>query len=221
MSGGKYTKILVLGLIFLTLLAIPAVSASPLNEDSGSESIAQDQYWYYRVELPNGGGVEYDISADASINVYFMDEVNMLRYSSGQSFQYVDEGSVLNTQHAKTYFTISNSSGGNYYIVVETAGPWGANFTYEIRYGEDLEMSFFDFFGALGVLGCLIGVIVLFVWLYVLYWVYKDAKRRGKSGALWLIIVFFLGIIGLIIWLIVRPKEIKGEKAVVEAPPPP
>lgn len=41
-------------------------------------------------------------------------------------------------------------------------------------------------------------------------WVYKDAKARGEEGALWLIIVLIAGIIGLIIWLIVRPDEVKN-----------
>nr|MDO8062581.1 PLDc N-terminal domain-containing protein [Candidatus Freyrarchaeum guaymaensis]HDO80025.1 hypothetical protein [Candidatus Bathyarchaeota archaeon] len=35
-------------------------------------------------------------------------------------------------------------------------------------------------------------------------WVYRDAEERGMEGALWLIIVLLTGIIGLIIYLIVR-----------------
>ena len=42
-------------------------------------------------------------------------------------------------------------------------------------------------------------------------WVYKDANKRGSSGVLWLLIVLITGIIGLIIWLVVRPP-IGGEK---------
>lgn len=55
--------------------------------------------------------------------------------------------------------------------------------------------------------------IVLFIFLFFLIailiavWVYKDAKRRGENGALWLLIVLLTGLIGLIIWLIVRPPE--------------
>jgi predicted nucleic acid-binding Zn ribbon protein len=36
---------------------------------------------------------------------------------------------------------------------------------------------------------------------------YKDAEKRGKSGVLWLIIGLLFGLIGLIVWLIVRPPE--------------
>ena len=38
-------------------------------------------------------------------------------------------------------------------------------------------------------------------------WIYKDSESRGMSGALWLIIALVLGIIGLIVYVIVRrPK---------------
>jgi len=40
--------------------------------------------------------------------------------------------------------------------------------------------------------------------ILIAVWVYRDAEKRGESGALWLIIVLITGIIGLIIWLIIR-----------------
>ena len=61
-------------------------------------------------------------------------------------------------------------------------------------------------------LGCIIGALAWFVvWVLIAIWVYKDAEKRDSSGALWLIIVILTGIIGLIIWLVVRPP-IGGEK---------
>lgn len=56
-----------------------------------------------------------------------------------------------------------------------------------------------------GVLMCVIWLVVFIVFIVLAIWVYKDAEKRGSSGALWLIIVIFTGIIGLIIWLVVRP----------------
>ncbi len=41
--------------------------------------------------------------------------------------------------------------------------------------------------------------------ILIAIWVYKDAEKRGSNGALWLIIVILLGIIGIIIWLLIRP----------------
>jgi cytochrome bd-type quinol oxidase subunit 2 len=68
---------------------------------------------------------------------------------------------------------------------------------------------------ALGALACLSGTMCILpvIWLIVAIalavWVYKDAEARGESGVLWLIVCALLGVIGFIIWLIVRPKEKK------------
>ena len=67
------------------------------------------------------------------------------------------------------------------------------------------------FWGLTGAL-CFIPILVLIIGIVLAIWVYKDAQKRGSSGALWLIIVLLTGIIGLIIWLVVRPP-IGGEKS--------
>lgn len=58
---------------------------------------------------------------------------------------------------------------------------------------------------------CISIAIPWIIWLVLAIWTYKDAEKRGKSGILWFLIVLILGIIGLIIWLVVRPP-IGGEK---------
>ena len=61
-------------------------------------------------------------------------------------------------------------------------------------------------FLGLSLIACAVGVIIWFViWILIAIWVYRDAEKRGSSGALWLIIVILLGLIGIIIWLVVRP----------------
>ena len=61
-------------------------------------------------------------------------------------------------------------------------------------------------FYGLGLVACAIfGLVWFIIWILVAIWVYKDAEKRGSSGVLWLIIVIIAGIIGLIIWLVVRP----------------
>jgi heme/copper-type cytochrome/quinol oxidase subunit 2 len=64
-------------------------------------------------------------------------------------------------------------------------------------------------------------VVGLVVWIIIAVWVYRDAKRRGAPEVLWLIIALLTGLIGLIIYLVVRPKEIVAEAKKEEAPPPP
>ena len=60
--------------------------------------------------------------------------------------------------------------------------------------------------GCLGFFGLIIvGVIALNIALLV--WVAKDAKNRGMDNAvLWLILVALTGVIGLIIYILVRPQ---------------
>ena len=72
----------------------------------------------------------------------------------------------------------------------------------------------------LSIVGCAaIGVIWLVLWILLGYWAYKDAQRRGMdSPILAFLLVFFLNIIGLIIYLVIRPKERKPQ---YELPPPP
>jgi len=75
-------------------------------------------------------------------------------------------------------------------------------------YGDDAA------FGALACLGgtlCILPIIWIVIAIALAVWVYRDAESRGESGVLWLIICALLGIIGFIIWLLVRPKEKKPE----------
>ena len=52
---------------------------------------------------------------------------------------------------------------------------------------------------------CLLPVILYYVVAILLcIWVYRDAESRGMGGALWLIVVLLTGLIGLIIYLVVR-----------------
>jgi len=68
--------------------------------------------------------------------------------------------------------------------------------------------------GILGGAACLaFGLVWFIIWILIAVWVYKDAEKRGKSGVLWLIVVILLGLIGIIIWLIVRPP-------IQQMPPP-
>lgn len=66
----------------------------------------------------------------------------------------------------------------------------------------------FAFLTGLWVLSMVLLWFVIAILLAV--WVYKDAESRGESGVLWLIIVILTGIIGLIIWLLVRPSRRYG-----------
>jgi len=46
-------------------------------------------------------------------------------------------------------------------------------------------------------------------------WVYRDAKKRYPPGdntpVIWLLAVLLTGVVGLILYLLLRPKEVEGE----------
>ncbi|MCD6457287.1 MAG: PLDc N-terminal domain-containing protein [Thermoproteales archaeon] len=46
------------------------------------------------------------------------------------------------------------------------------------------------------------------LWIAVVIWVYKDAEKRGENGVLWLLVVLVGGIIGLIVYLILREEKL-------------
>ncbi|HEV8594529.1 MAG TPA: PLDc N-terminal domain-containing protein [Thermoplasmata archaeon] len=68
---------------------------------------------------------------------------------------------------------------------------------------------------------CAIGIGWFVVWILIAIWVYKDAESRGASGALWLIIVILLQLIGLLIYLVVRPSGPQPVYAGYPGQPPP
>lgn len=67
---------------------------------------------------------------------------------------------------------------------------------------DSTDTAAFLGFSAL-ICGVLVAVFIVFILIAI--WVYRDAEKRGSSGVLWLIIVIITGIVGLIIWLVVRP----------------
>jgi len=93
-------------------------------------------------------------------------------------------------------------------LSVAVAAVASAQDEWEDYYGDEYMTPFF--WGLTGAM-CIIPILAFIICIVLAIWVYKDAQKRGSSGALWLIIVLITGIIGLIIWLVVRPP-IGGEK---------
>ena len=56
---------------------------------------------------------------------------------------------------------------------------------------------------------CIIPIVWFVIGILLCIWVYRDAEKREMNGVLWLIITLIAGIIGLIIYLVVRKPEKK------------
>jgi hypothetical protein len=66
---------------------------------------------------------------------------------------------------------------------------------------------------ACGGVAIFIMLAVAVVWIFVLVWVYRDATARGMENAvIWVLLTFFLGLIGLVVYLIVRPAMPQREE---------
>ena len=90
-------------------------------------------------------------------------------------------------------------------IAIAQENPWDETWNDEAAAG---------LFGLTLTVCCIVALIPFILGLLLGIWVYKDAEKRGKSGVLWLLIVWFVAFpIGLIIWLVVRPPIGGAKKA--------
>ncbi|MFO8110760.1 MAG: hypothetical protein R6U17_09640 [Thermoplasmata archaeon] len=67
-------------------------------------------------------------------------------------------------------------------------------------------------FGLAGGLCFVVFILPLIIWIAIGIWMYKDAKKRGENAVLWLIVGLIAGLIGLIIWMVIRPDMAEVEQ---------
>ena len=61
--------------------------------------------------------------------------------------------------------------------------------------------------------GLLMFVVIIAFYVWVAVWIFRDANKRGISGVLWALIWIVLNMLGLIIYLVVRPRDFVSEGA--------
>lgn len=61
--------------------------------------------------------------------------------------------------------------------------------------------------GAFGIGTFVIVCIAIIIGIIMTVWVYKDAKKRNANAALWAILTFIFGLLGLIIYLLAGRKS--------------
>lgn len=85
---------------------------------------------------------------------------------------------------------------------------------------DQIHLGAWPWIGLAGIFG----LAVLALGIAILIWVYNDAEKRGLNGALWAILVFFLHVLGFIIYLIVRsshPEKARTIGSPAAGPTPP
>ena len=56
--------------------------------------------------------------------------------------------------------------------------------------------------------GICFSLLMLIAYITSLIWVYNDSEKRGKTGCLWVLIVFFTWPFGLIAYWLLRDQEV-------------
>lgn len=62
------------------------------------------------------------------------------------------------------------------------------------------------------ILGPISAIIIFFFWLLLPIWVFVDAQKRGFKAPLWTLLVLLTNVIGLLVYLVVRPEYVKCRK---------
>jgi len=163
----------------------------------------------------------FNVTSDIPVNVYIM--TSDAYYDIWLLSEYTTEDFTVNVLQKKnvmdTSFTWTKPDDQSYYFIIFNPNDDNAtvSYSYEETLWEELGESFGDAFAALfgGICAgtmCIIGVIFyFFISLIIAYWMLKDADKRGNNGVVWFIVGLILGIIGLIIWFLIRPKTFKEE----------
>jgi hypothetical protein len=202
--------------IFIFALSLIAASAISATYDE-SETVSPEDYeagWL--LWISDGDDVDFEIDSNEPINVYIMDSTAYYSIPSQSTYSASDfsDNEYSRTGVTSTSFTWTVPDTQTYYLVMfNPSQTTDADVDYS--YTDTLSSSIEDGLWGASLCGGAICAVVAVVWIIffaIAIWVYKDAEKRGKSGALWLIICLLTGIIGIIIWLIVRPKEIAGQQ---------
>jgi hypothetical protein len=218
--------------LVILLALVTALSAPVLAKDySGTETIARDSYFSKSISVKTTflGAIDYTVTVTngPAVDVYLLDKTNFDKYVADQSFDPAEDDLNVTSATEMFYYT----SDATYYLVVDNTdrgthmptNPPVPAATVTWTLSAPLDEPTTDALGWFGFafgLCIAVAVIMVVIRILILIWVYKDAEKRGTSGVMWLIIVFLLGIIGLIIYLIVRPKVPVGPPPGYAPPPP-
>jgi hypothetical protein len=64
-----------------------------------------------------------------------------------------------------------------------------------------------DIFGSIFALLC--GGTFFILFITSLFWAYNDANNRGKSGCIWILIIWFTWPFGLLAYLVLRDQDVR------------
>jgi len=209
---------LILTLILISIPIIPHIVPGVQARKITGEDIQKGGHDKYELWLYNGDEVtlDFQVTQGGEVDLYFLIHEEYYNYSNNVMFY--PDFSWENVTGLEEEFTVDTDYGLNhadeYYIIVDNkdnarssdAIPDGF-VVYDLEYDVYSEDFPFEFWGLGFVFCCMIWAGMFVITIIIAIWVYRDAESRGENGVIWLLVVLVGGIIGLIIYLIVRSDK--------------
>ncbi len=204
-------KIVLLLIIFFIVSSANQVYAEVHEEkDVNVETNEIIREWLLLIS--KGDNIDFSFESNRLIDVYLMTS-DQYRDSTDTAFSN-SKRDFSNNTYEKTGITNYSFSwtvpdDQSYYLIIFNPNNSTAtvSFSYSDTFQENIQNMVGDI--CLGTMCIIVGVIYLVISLIIASWMLRDSDKRGKSGAVWFLVGLILGIVGLIIWLLVRPKEIE------------
>jgi hypothetical protein len=134
-------------------------------------------------------------------------------YIELEGFPYVESDFSMNVyEHINVHIsslTWTQPDDKLYYIVIFNPNSINATVTYsyaekDSEENNKLSINLVEIFE--GTFFYVFFIVYFIISIIIALWLYKDVKERGKNITIWVIIGFVMNIVGLIIWIIVRPS---------------
>lgn len=159
---------------------------------------------------------QFNITSNIPVHVYIM--TSDAYFNIWLSSPYNEDAFSVNVFEKKNITDVSFiwilPDDQSYYLIIFNPNDINAtvSYSYQESLFEEISKGFGEVIGGLfagicvGTM-CFIGIVFYLVLsLVIAIWMLKDADKRGKNGGLWFLVGLILGIIGLIIWFIIRPS---------------
>lgn len=111
-------------LLCLSILTIVLAASTYVSATSANQTIASNQAYTIEIIVPSDMTVEFEVKvySGPNVNIFLLDESNILLFNQGKYFVSYDKGTFLGTSHASWDMSLKD---GTYYLVISRIGTDG------------------------------------------------------------------------------------------------
>lgn len=214
--------------IFLIVSCCFSIIASAETYDKFNFNLeshnVEDKSLYF---LAKDKETQFNVTSSIPVHIYII--TSDAYYDIWLSSPYDEDDFLINVFEKKNItdasFTWILPDDQSYYFIIFNPNDINATVSYSFQetlfeeIGEGFGEAIAGLFAGIcvGTL-CFIAIVFYFILSVVIaIWMLRDADKRGRDGGLWCIAGLILGVVGLIIWFIIRPKKYKEKTKTKEA----